>query len=111
MNHFKVQNKHVIGTYKPSENWSRYIHVVVMDEKTNELLASVGYYDQNDKEVVLASIEQANLYANAPAMLDLLEKLSKKTFVDDRTTDEILALINNVKDIREPAKRLLNINL
>ena len=115
LNHFKVKNNEV-GVYFPSQNWSKFSQFAVMDGESQELIATVGYFhdmsstqEEPEKEDVLhfkECLEQANLYAKAPLMFELLSKI-----ILDPDNDELLEeadkLLSKITDISEPFNRIV----
>lgn len=115
LQHFKQENKAVVGSYVPSESWPYYTQFAVMDEKTNGLLAAVGYFQRiNEPEEwsiesykhAAECIEQAQLYANAPRMFRAIQNLLINPFRPDFIA-EAQNILDDITDISEPVTRLL----
>jgi hypothetical protein len=114
---FKEQKNAMVGSYMPSENWNKFTHFAVMDEK-GEMLASCGYFqsiernepfEPSDYLAAASSIEQAQLYANAIEMFNLLDDVATNC-LPENTARRVKALLKRITDISEPAKRLLGGN-
>lgn len=131
MQYYKQDEKTelIVGSYKPSENWSKYTHYAVMDANTTEMVASVGYFlplgpkeeavtfEPEDYIDAAESIEVAQLYANAPDMYKLLERFIANGPLLEGAEDHLGGLIEEarftlakISDIREAADRLLGEN-
>lgn len=117
MNFYNQDYPAVVGSYTPSENWNKWTQFAVMDANTNGLIACCGYF-QNIEEPIewgfdeykhaAECIEQAQLYANAPQLFDIVSKLAKsEEYQGTQIQEDAAKLINAIKDISEPAKRLL----
>lgn len=114
MNYYNQGEKATVGSYNPSENWSNHTHFAVMGERSQELIASVGYFQniETQKEWCFEDylhaaecIEQAQLYANAPRLLELAKLACDPR--DNAARIDLANLINKILDISEPATRLL----
>lgn len=115
LQHFKQENKAVVGSYTPSESWANYTQFAVMDEKTCGLLAAVGYFQRiNVAETwgvehykhAAECIERAQLYANAPRLFTALQNMLENPF-DQENIKEAWIVLGDITDISEPAIRLL----
>ena len=125
LNHFTDNEPKEVRSYFPSCEWSGYTHFSVADTNTGEVSASCGYfqkidtpllgcgYSQNfehkaweveDYKHAAACIEQAQLYANAPQMFDILARLIAYNEVQ---TSEVKEVLSKITDISEAATRLL----
>lgn len=81
-----------------------------MDESTNELIASCGYFHDKGKKEIVADVEdyqhyfeciqQAKIYSLAPAMLAFIKEAAKEN-------DEAAHLLDYILNIQEPVERLL----
>lgn len=105
-----------VGSYKPSESWSKYTHFAVMREDNQGMVASVGYFQNltedeewgfEDYRDAAACIEQAQLYAHASEMFGLLSSIANDGECTNETKKVIEDLLNTITDISEPVKRLL----
>lgn len=77
------------GTYKPTPAFnSAPEHIAVCFDDDSTLVAVTGYAD--DPENVAESIAYARLFAAAPELLDLLEKIT--TLTDNEVMDKSNAL-------------------
>lgn len=115
LQHFKQENKAVVGSYTPSESWSNYTQFAVMDEKTCGLLAAVGYFQRihvaetwgvEHYKHAAECIEQAQLYANAPRLFEIVKNLLANPF-NQATIQEARKVLHDITDISEPVTRLL----
>ncbi len=107
---FNPKNGHCVGVYDPSRNFDKFTHFAVMDESTDELIASCGYFHDKGKKEIVADVEdyqhyfeciqQAKIYSLAPAMLTFIKELAE----ENGDAAEFLDYILNIK---EPVERLL----
>lgn len=107
---FKPTETQTVGLYTPSENFNQYVHFSVMNEDSEELQATCGYFckvsdavitpDIEDYKHYFECIEQAKIYANAPRMINFLLEMAE----DNGNVAEFLESILNIE---EPVRRLL----
>lgn len=107
---FNPKNAHCVGVYEPSKSFDKFTHFAVMDESTNELIASCGYFcDKSKKEIVadiedykhyFECIEQAKIYSLAPAMLAFIKEAAKEN-------GDAAEFLDYILNIQEPVERLL----
>lgn len=113
LNYFIDTRPKIVGSYKPSEHWSEYTHFAVMDKNSGEMAASCGYFQSlshseewgvEHYKQAAQSIEQAQLYAAAPRMFEMLARIAAGKSLDPF---KVQRLLDEITDISESAKRLL----
>ena len=117
MKFYNQQNRAIVGSYKPSDEWSKWTHFAVMDEETGGLITSCGYFQNleeptiwgfNDYKHAVECIEQAQLYANAVKMFNVLSRCAVTAMLQGtQIQEDAKNLIEEIEDISEAAKRLL----
>lgn len=116
LKYYNETDKSVVGNYDPSDDWSDYLHYAVMNDKTLGMLASVGYYlhrskpekfDFEEYDNAARCIGQAQLYAHAVPMFEMLAEAEQHLTTCPDIKDRIRELLGKINDISEPATRLL----
>lgn len=115
LQHYKPKGDLVVGNYLPTEDWGKHIHFAVMDKANNNLYASTGYLGKVNGEVIYkledyknaaCCIEQAQLYANAHKLFEILEEYVD-CIPDIIKHTEARRILRQITDISETANRLL----
>lgn len=118
LNHFKTIEPLTVGSYTPSDDWSKYTQYAVMEESDCGLVACCGYFQPIHKTSVWSvidyqeaaeCIEQAQLYANASKLFYLVNRMIANCTSKD-LIKEANETLRSITDISEPVTRLLGEN-
>jgi len=117
MDFYKNKKNLAVGVYIPQAGFIANSWISVMNADTRELECVVGQLDsliqgrEKDDDFyrnVAENIEQANLYAKAPQLLEVLEFILRtERDISNKTFMQANSLIKEIKNIQEPAKRIL----